>query len=99
MRRGEGGPWVTRPQQGRKELSSTPISTDTARGIQSWRTDPSDIGTTASIPASVSLLHATGHLTPRGVHPGWDPSVPGGMEGEALRGDSQSCMCRLGAGT
>lgn len=84
---------VTRPQQGRKGLS-TPINMDTAGGVQSCRPDPSHTGGHC-FPDSVTPLHASRHLTPScalglGPQRARVPPVTGGREGEAVRGEGQS---------
>ena len=81
------------PQQGRKGLS-TPISTDTTGGVQSHRPDPRDTEGHC-FPASVSYLCIwaphTQLCTGAGSLQGQGPSSDWEAEGEALRGDSQSC--------
>lgn len=64
---------VTRPQQGRKGLS-TPINMDRAGGIQSYRPDPSHTGDYC-FPASVFPLHAPHSSCALGLGP-WRARVP-----------------------
>lgn len=81
---------VTRPQQGRKGLS-TPTNMDIAGGVQNCRPDPSHTGGYC-FPASVFPLHAPHSqlCTGAGSLEGQGPSSDGGREGKALRGEGNS---------